>query len=193
MSGLTNNIDFLVHCASHPGFSENQSTTAFFDENMTQILKSLSDGHKLFDNTHGVSSHAAFGLTALIASSRDTTSNHFRPWSTGSSDWRVFGTVKRSVKIVDSNGKPATVVIESDGGRLNFVVESSEGKKKHFSHTVTTTVKEIEEITVNKVKQRGISVWEIAMNVEGTRRNSTVAIYVTSKGQTIVDGMFQRV
>ncbi|CAE7638923.1 MCCA, partial [Symbiodinium microadriaticum] len=38
VSGLTNNIDFLVHCVRHRGFASEQATTAFFDQYLSEIM-----------------------------------------------------------------------------------------------------------------------------------------------------------
>ncbi|CAM9250574.1 unnamed protein product, partial [Ectocarpus fasciculatus] len=42
VSGLTNNIDFLVDTAKHNGFLNEQPTTGFFDKHLSNILNNLS-------------------------------------------------------------------------------------------------------------------------------------------------------
>jgi acetyl/propionyl-CoA carboxylase alpha subunit len=191
VSGLTNNIDFLVHCSSHPGFSDNQATTAFFEENMTEILNQLSSGHTLFDVSHGVSPHCACGLVAVIAAARQSTSTQFLPWSTSTGDWRQFGTVKRTIDIVDGKKNKGVVIVDSHGDGLSFQLETVDDKQKRkHSQKVHASVKSIKEITVAKAKQKGTSVWEIALNVGNVRRNATVAIYSSSSSNSVVDGMY---
>lgn len=172
VSGLPNNIDFLVHCVRNPGFAEKQATTAFFDENMKDILAKLNAK----TSVDAITDHAAFALSALTIESRGNTSNEFFPWSASCGDWRGFATAKRNITLRDGAGD-AEIVISSKEADLVFGVKGAAETRK-------TTIKSARKIPSGK----GCQVWEVTLDIDNHRRNGTVAMYQSTKGDTIVDG-----
>eukprot|EP01038_Epipyxis_sp_PR26KG_P005721 gene5721-7903_t len=50
IAGIPNNVDFITNIIQHPGFSQQQRTTAFFEDHMDTLLKQLSPNTNLLNN-----------------------------------------------------------------------------------------------------------------------------------------------
>lgn len=70
VSGVSNNIDFLVHTLQHPAFCEKQPTTGFFDVAMDDILDSLKQGSAVSNAVVG--DHALMSLIAFLENNHGT-------------------------------------------------------------------------------------------------------------------------
>lgn len=181
VSGLTNNIDFLVHCVRHKGFAEEQATTAFFDENLDGLME------KLAGSSQSISSHSVFALVAHIFAARTAPTaapqkTQFRPWNTATcGDWRGFGSVKSTIKMVSSNASEFDVEVSSAGDNFTFSVGGD--------NSASVVVKDIRKIdTKSTTWTTDESVWAVSLEVDGHRRSATVCSYRGgAAGNTTID------
>lgn len=183
VSGLINNIPFLVHCVRNKGFSEEQATTAFFEQQMGTILSKLNP-----EKTAGVvSESAAFCLAALVVNSKTSqlpgegsvlSNSKFQPWHNTTGDWRLFGTAKRKINLHEG-ALSMDVVVESSVEGLTYHVVGSD----KTINTVKTALKSIRKIDSGK----GCEVFEISQVIGDKKRTATVASYVALNGNTVVD------
>src|SRR4051812_19835236 len=108
VAGLPNNIDFLIKVVQHPGFAQTQATTAFFEHNMTDILKSLKAAPLAT-----LTSHTKFGLVSLLNSVNQPNGSGVWSGSVGQmANWRNARTSKTSIKLLDTVETDAEVVVE---------------------------------------------------------------------------------
>ena len=192
MSGLSNNIDFLVHTVRHPGFAEKQATTAFFDENLSEIMSKLSPAPG-----SGVSIHSVFGLIAHIFAARtpvtaQPSKTQFKPWDSAvCGDWRSFGTVTNAINIVGPDSSSVSVGVASKGDSFTFSLPSGE------STPVTAVVKSIRKVDAGSTHPSASeSVWELSVEVDGHRRSGTVSCYRSGSltaASTVIDGTLQQI
>lgn len=182
VSGLANNIDFLVHCVRNEGFAEKLVTTSFFDENIDSIFTKLHPD----DNADVVNSHNVFGVLGLVFADRsssgaDVALTSFRPFVAGScGDWRAYGGVTRNVNIVSGEVEKQLRVVSS-GDCFSFSVGAD-------STNVTSSVlKSISKKAPSANASSDENVFEICAEINGHRQNATVALYTGTDGSRIVD------
>ena len=182
MSGLTNNIDFLVHCVRHPGFASEQATTAFFDQYLPQIMEKFNGP----STASVITPHSVFALVAHIFSARTGPTaapqmTKFLPWNSSScGDWRSFGAVQTTVQLVGAESEAVGMSVSSSGD--NFTVSLGE-------ISAAATVKSIRKVdTKSTTWTRDESVWDISLEVDGHRRSATVCCYRAVGGHTVIDG-----
>jgi 3-methylcrotonyl-CoA carboxylase alpha subunit len=184
VSGLTNNIDFLVHCVRNEGFAQKQATTAFFDEQLTKIMEKLAGSSA---SSAVVSPHSVFALVAHIFAARTAPTaapqkTKFRPWNTATcGDWRSFGTVNSAVTVIGVDANPAQITVASAGDNFTFSLGDN---------TASAIVKDIRKVdTKSTTWTTDESVWEISLEVDGHRRSATVCSYRSgAAGNTVIDG-----
>ena len=182
MSGLTNNIDFLVHCVRHPGFASEQATTAFFDQYLPQIMEKFNGP----STASAITPHSVFALVALIFSARTGPTaapqmTKFRPWNSSScGDWRSFGSVDTMVQLIGFDSDAVSMSVSSSGDK--FTVSLGE-------ITSAATMKSIRKVdTKSTTWTKDESVWDISLEVDGHRRSATVCCYKAVGGHTVIDG-----
>ena len=127
ISGLNNNIDFLVYCCDHDGFKNNNPTTAFFEHYLDSILQNMGQTddkywlHKAaaamvetivdYDHVHTV---IADGEQMRERTSLSTSAT-ISPWTSSSlNNFRNAVPAKQTVKI-NSPTTTTTATTESDG------------------------------------------------------------------------------
>jgi acetyl/propionyl-CoA carboxylase alpha subunit len=192
VSGLSNNIDFLVQIVRHPGFHSAQPTTAFFDQYMTDIMGKLNAPSS--SETGVVSLHTVFGLVAqsfqlrtpVCESPRMTAFEPFNASTCG--NWRTVGGVKNVIQTSTEN-----IQVETSGDSFVFTAlppadaahGHSHGQKKKGEHAAAApaaaaatglqaTVVSVRKILANNSYE---SVWEISLEINGQRRSATVTCF----------------
>lgn len=192
VSGLSNNIDFLVQIVRHPGFHTERPTTAFFDHYMTDIMNKLNPP----PIPGKISLHTAFGLiaqsfqdrTPVCESPRMTSFEPFNSARCGS--WRAVGTVKNVIQT-----STETVQVETSGDSFVFSPVSGAHKKgRDAAHPVGlhANVLSVRKIVAHNSYE---NVWEIALEIDGHRRTATVSCYRTGAlgaQNTEIDGKTHR-
>lgn len=212
VAGLVNNIDFLVDCARHPGFSQKQATTAFFSEHLDHLLTHLAAKSGLRHHAGDLTDHSALAITALTLYSL-TSDNSSQPWSSAGADWRPFGTVKRPLKILpggsaiytpaaSSAAKPLSqqhhkagsdaassedaVTVESVGAN-QFVIHTNHVQNQQYQQApINVKVKSSTKVP-NAKALHGESVSHLRVEINGCLRTGTVAIHVNAAGATVAD------
>lgn len=187
VAGLSNNIDFLVHCVRNEGFADKLVTTSFFDENIDSIFAKLHPEDKQTE----VSPHNVFGLLGLVFADRTANGSapsltSFRPFVSGScGDWRGMGGVTKSVNLVAGEVSKHIEVLSS-GDSFSFV-----SKGEQAGDRVSSVIKSISKKPPSANASSDESVFDICAEIEGHRQNATVTIYRTPDGSKVVDGEWQ--
>lgn len=182
VSGLANNIDFLVHTVRNPGFAEKLVTTSFFDENINDIFAKLNPA----DDAEIVTNHNAFGMLGMIFADRTASGSapsltSFRPFvSETCGDWRAFGSVKRSLTI-NAGDVSKNVTVATSGDSFSFSADPT-GEKR-----VNCVVKSITKAKPSANASSDESVFEICAEVDGHRQSATVTLHQGSSGSRVVD------
>lgn len=173
VSGLANNIDFLVKIVRHPGFTEKQATTAFFDFHMNELLKSVKP-----PPLTSITNHSVLGVVGLMEAKKLHSSNS-APWGgINGNDWRGFSNVKKSINICDLD---STMDLQVESGESNSfkLLNNVEG-----GESVSCNIKSKKLVT--DPTSNGL-VWNLGVEIEGHLVEGTVAIYNNSKGDEILD------
>ena len=183
VAGLQNNIDFLVKCVRHPGFTHGQPTTAFFDEHITGILEVMQDPAS--DGRVGRST--ALSLVAIAQAQAMTCNNteNENIWSgrdntLGLSGFRMFNSSQLSdiigVKSLYSEGPMGTITQEARGNQ-----------EWAFSCGDTDpTVVRLVSMESCEGSVPGHS-WDIAAEVNGVLTKGTVCVHANNMQDMVVD------
>ena len=183
VAGLQNNIDFLVKCVRHPGFTHGQPTTAFFDEHITGILEVMQDPAS--DGRVGRST--ALSLVAIAQAQAMTCNNteNENIWSgrdntLGLSGFRMFNSSQLSdiigVKSLYSEGPMETITQEARGNQ-----------EWAFSYGDTDpTVVRLVSMESCEGSVPGHS-WDIAAEVNGVLTKGTVCVHANNMQDMVVD------
>lgn len=183
VAGLQNNIDFLVKCVRHPGFTHGQPTTAFFDEHITGILEGMKDpvgdGH--------VERSTALSLVAIAQAQATSCNNAVKEdiWggegsNLGLSGFRMFKTSQMSeitgVKSLYSEEPMDTIAQEARGnGEWAFSCGDADA----------TVVKLVSmEPCLGSVPGHS---WDIAAEVNGVLTKGTVCLHANNMQDMVVD------
>lgn len=179
VSGLQNNIDFLVKCVRHPGFAHGQPTTAFFDEHIEGILDSMKD-----KSDGALDRGATFALAALaqVATGKGTApaADVWKGADEDMNNFRMFnGTVGvdlSGVKSMYSDEELGSIRQESHGGgKWSFCVDGGA-----TNGAVVTAV-------APSLGSAGGHSWDVAAEIDGVRCNGTVCVYTNHFDDVVVD------
>lgn len=187
VAGIANNIDFLVKIVRHPGFTEEQATTAFFEHHMKDLLKSIEP-----PSLKALSKHTALGVVAYMQMMR-MSSGAGAPWGSDEGkdgevdDWRCFGKVARTIDMNDSSDKVSLEVesLNTKGGfRLKCLDEK--GKTIEGSSQLSCIVRSA-TLLPSSTPSSSSSTWNLSVEVEGSLCSGTVAIYKNALNAHVLD------
>ena len=180
VAGLQNNIDFLVKCVRHPGFTHGQPTTAFFDEHIAGILEGMQD--PVSDGR--VNRSTALSLMAM-AQAQATSGAKEDIWSgeddkLGLSGFRMFKANQMSdiqgAKSMYSEGAMDTITQENRGnGEWTFSCGDADA-----------TVVKLVSMVPCQDSVPGHS-WDVAAEVNGVLTKGTVCVHVNNTQDMVVD------
>jgi 3-methylcrotonyl-CoA carboxylase alpha subunit len=199
VSGLVNNIDFLVDTARHPGFLKEQATTGFFDEYVVNILDHLSKKSRIRNHAGDLSDHSVIALAGLCEYMKlgggDVKSAQQSAWAASSGDWRPFGTVRRSIEVVagglnkGEENVPESISVESTG-EGKFLFHSQHAlNQQYLPSPVDINFRSIDAVPMSngRVRGAGEAVWKLSLEINGRLKTATVAVYKAVNGSTVVD------
>ena len=193
MAGLANNIDFLVKCVRHPGFSTEIANTGFFSKHMTGILSSLSQ-----PSVSGYGTHTAFGIASYLEAQKQAMGKGL--WSGAEpsylADWRNQRNRTRTVNVAHPHAGMASSVSVSTTSALNDEV-ILEATTKSTAEDATGAGVKAEHRCVVKTKtlaaesseeHAAFSVWDNTIEINGSMVSGTTSIYTNKvNGAKIVD------
>ncbi len=160
----------------HPGFSKSQATTAFFEQNMTQILDSL-----LPPKLNTMSQHTKFGLISLMHSASQPLGSGVWSGDSGSlSNWRGAQRATKKFFEVNDNTDSAKVEILQFGGNV-FSIASDNS----VFHCVGKSFQKIRETAPRHSFQS--TVWVNTIEMDGHLVSGTVSIHKNSHNSIVVD------
>lgn len=172
LAGLSNNIDFLTQIVRHPGFVNDQPTTAFFDSYMTDLLSSLSSPKHF----NPISIHTILGMIGLLDSKKSSGNMGLD----NGNDWRAYGTVRRNIDIHDSYNNSVNIIIETGYRDRKILISSSEDKINQFPCYVKSK-------KLVSDSRKDSKVWDLEVEINGHTASGTVAIYNNAANDTIID------
>lgn len=136
ISGLSNNIDFLVYCCNHDGFKNNNPTTAFFEHYLDNILSSMEQTddkywlHKAaaaLVETIVDYDHHGLGLDAQTQIATGANSTGSSPWTLESlNNFRNACHAKQSIKIIS----PSSGSNDNEEGHVDEEIQVHKYKNK---------------------------------------------------------------
>ena len=174
VSGLPNNVDFLVKIVQHPGFAAQQATTAFFDSHMQGLLSSLEPQPPAALTAHTVMALAAAQLSASLAS------GSAQPWGGREGDsWRLFGSPRRAAQVSNSSGKAVVEIELCRGGAMQLRALTDD--KGSAGGGVRVRVAHSSLLSGTGAAE---AAWELALEIDGQLRLGTVAIHTTAGGKS---------
>lgn len=176
VAGLTNNIDFLVQIIRHPAFTSKPITTAFFQENMDEILASL----KPIQLTT-VPKHVQVGCVAYLQSlSQHQPGDEFGFFRTTKTS------VKRTLKLSD-----ATDALELVVGMQNaFTCALSPVNPAQNVLAEEKTVQVISCVQVSdRQSDRNVrtQVMDVKVMIDTLQVHGTVSVVTHTDGNVVVD------
>jgi len=170
VSGLSNNIDFLIQIVRHDGFANKQATTAFFDYHMKDLLSSLST------NLNPISKHTALGIIGLLESKKGNVNGGLD----NGNDWRAYGKVKRNIDVHDIYSNSVSIGIETSHRDQKVLISNS---KDQNSQQLPCFVKSKKLVSSSS---KG-DVWELEVEVAGHLCSGTVCLYHNAAKDTVID------
>lgn len=185
VAGLANNIDFLIKCVQHPGFSKEQATTAFFDQHMTGLLDSLTTTISSSDSLH-----TQFAVLSVINATRNisgaSTYGEFQ-------DWRNGRGLTREIGLQTTSGDTLTVRVDDVGGGIVAIRHGVDAKSgstlciNKSSHLLT-------ESKINGLSATS-SVWKNTFQIDGRLVTGVASILYNKMTDSLVldvwvDGQF---
>lgn len=204
VSGVTNNIDFLVDTAKHPGFLHEQPTTGFFDQHLRNILNHLSTKSKIRNHQGNLTDHSVMALAGLCeymkeqggASTQSVENSTQSPWASSSGDWRGFGSVRRTVDILPGGQLAGTepdkesICIESTGEGKFMFHSPHVMNQQHTPKPIQVNFKSVSAVPMaaGRVRESGEAVWKMSMEINGRLKTGTIAVYKTATQRTVADG-----
>jgi len=171
VSGLSNNIDFLIQIVRHTGFANKQATTAFFDSYMKDLLSSLSTSH-----LNPISKHTVLGMIGLM----ETKKNNVSGGLNDGNDWRAYGTVKRHVEVSDGLNDSISIGIETSHRDHKILISNSKDKEGQKFPCYVKSKKLVNSTNKGKV-------WELEVEISGLLCSGTVALYQNAVNDTVID------
>lgn len=182
VSGLANNIDFLVKVVRHPGFSAQIANTGFFTNNLPGILESLTSSY------HGeqLDDHLRFGICTYIEALKQPVGSGL--WSGNSeqlSNWRSQRLKNTVIKAVNVHEAIDVLIGWTDShGAIGISLSGSNRKESY--RLLSMRSKQL--ISSDSRPHSSFSVWNCAVELDGHIRNGTVSIYSAALNQSrIVD------
>lgn len=168
VSGLPNNIDFLLKCVQHKGFAIEQPTTAFFDHYMPGILDSLAP-----------KPIASFPLESKFAAlSVMSAFDHFSPSNRGGDfeNFRNDRNLKKQITIVDPTTNDSLNAAIIRGNDANTVTVT---KDEDDNNDLSSTCVQRSSLLLKKLDKNGAecSVWENCFEIDGQVVKGITSIY----------------
>ena len=171
VSGLSNNIDFLIQIVRHTGFANKQATTSFFDSYMKDLLSSLSLSH-----LNPISKHTVLGMIGLM----ETKKNNISGGLDDGNDWRAYGTVKRNIDVSDGLNNSISIGIETSHRDHKILISNSKEKDSQKFDCYVKSKKLVNSTSKGKV-------WELEVEISGHLCSGTVALYQNAINDTVID------
>jgi len=204
IAGLSNNVDFLIKCVQHPGFAKKQPTTAFFDEHMDGILKSLHQAP-----LHQMNAHVQLGVLAyleslkLISSDSSIATKNKKIWNGNKeggnkpstsqnygefADWRTGGrTVSRQL-VVEHGDEKVRFFVDAQNN-ASYTLGIIDEKTKDHAGSVQGSLKTV-KITNIATSDRNVHTisMEIGINIaNGQQLQGTACVQYAADGNKTVD------
>lgn len=173
VSGLANNIDFLIQIVRHPGFANEQPTTAFFDSYMKDLLSSLALSH-----LNPISKHTALGMIGFMETKK-LIAGTFGGLDNGN-DWRAYGKVKRNIDVFEGNNNSINIGFESSHRDHKILISNTKDK----SNRQMSCYLKSKKLVTNSSKGK---VWELEVEVDGHLCTGTVALYDNAVNDVVID------
>ncbi len=186
VSGLANNIDFLVKIVQHPGFAEAQPTTAFFGQHMDTLLGQVQKN----PSPVFLDKHATLGFLALSEAAQvRSTGKHQDVWDskTLGANWRIGRSpVGRSFRnVTNMYGESIKELVCSSRGDAQWSLATADAKGAASGSATVRTVRFARGAGADVA--HGSECWDITAEVGGILVQGTVATHVNTTGAIVLD------
>jgi acetyl/propionyl-CoA carboxylase alpha subunit len=173
---LPNNIDFLVKCVRHKGFSKEQPTTAFFSQYMDGILQSLVP-QPLAD----LNKFTQFGVVSFLQALGVDNGNNIWDGKGEFANWRANRTINRrlSLHAGEENVKVGVAI-----GKNTFSLAPEDSKSR--GPVCKLIASKIVSDAFSEQNVRCV-VLESTVDIEGHRVTGTTAIQIPPTGHATLD------
>jgi acetyl/propionyl-CoA carboxylase alpha subunit len=170
------NIDFLVKCARHPGFTRDQPTTEFFSKYMDGILQSLNP-----PPLKSLSNHLLLGLATYLESFKLKASTG-DGWNGNDefASWRSSASTRQAL-LLEATKERTSVSVSITNKDFQFATQEKDSVERGLSILATT----IEKARVSE-SNLNCTVFETKAEIDGKLQTATVAIQTPATQHNIV-------
>ncbi len=176
VAGLPNNIDFLVKCVRHKGFSQEQPTTAFFSQYMDGILESLVP-----ESLSSLNKFTQFCVVSFLQALAIDNGNNIWDGKGEFSNWRASRKINRRLSL-HAGDEAVKVAVEI--GQDSFILSSEENPTRNAGSKLISS-----KIISDAYSEHNVRcvVVEGVVDIEGHRMTGTTAIQIPPTGYAAID------